>query len=472
MILKPVCPLDSALPVLREAWESKPPPPGTGRILFVLFSGLGDVIAATGVISRLREAYPQAHITWLTSSANTAIARACSAVDLVLHSNDQDPANPLILQLLKNAHFDRVYSPSFLHNLREWERSNLHAIPFMLTMCGMAFESLSSLKPRLMELEEEEQAIEQCWQELKIEQRSIAVAPISITVPPWPLEAYQELTHQFIKDGYIVAQLGAKNDPLLSGTVDFRGIPLLQAREVIKRSNLFIGNDSGATWLALTTETPVLALMSPHHKATLSNEQRVVGFSAFANSQRVVELPRSTTTHDALNIARKLIPPDKSAESDIASPDLPPARMDRVRFLQHLQSKGDEEQIRVEILARLTSSSKSGRLSMLEVGTDSVAANGRCAGNALIEPEYRWLHEHFSGPFQVISLDARALAKDLRETLRGAVNWLKRDGYLLVSGIVESPEAYSLFRTLPTQFPGVEVHDVWHGQGLGIACIS
>lgn len=460
--------IDECLPTLQSAWTKASQDNRPTRILFILFSGLGDVIAATGVLARVRQEHPLAHIAWLTSEANAAIAQACKAVDIVITSPDLNPCGPKVRDFLQRAHFDFVYSPSFIHNLREWERSNLHAIPFMLAMCGLLGEAHEYPKPQLISFAEDQEKIKAEWPTISLEKTCVAIAPHSLTMPPWPFEHFSALAKRLIETGYTVIQLGSARDKKIEGCLDFRARPLREAREVIARCAAYIGNDSGPTWLALTTSTPTLAIMNRHFKTTLPKEARVVGFSPFGATNRVFEVQHSISVDQLTELTLAVLSGQATSQNNA----LPKAQLERGRFLSLLQGATSVESLYENILAQVAARCAPQHPQILSVGTCSVSAIARCDGNVLIEPEYRWLHEHFSRTFDVIRLDAHAINDVASETLRGAVNWLHRNGLLMLEGTIEQPAVYEKLHSLPKQFPGIEIYDSFHAKGVSLGWVT
>ncbi|GJM20361.1 MAG: ADP-heptose--LPS heptosyltransferase [Planctomycetota bacterium] len=98
------------------------------RILIVKFLGMGSMLLATPLLRRLRRAYPQAHVTFLTFEANASLVRRLPGVDDVLAVPTGSLPRllahvPALLWRLRRQRFDLAFDLEFysrLSNLVSW----------------------------------------------------------------------------------------------------------------------------------------------------------------------------------------------------------------------------------------------------------------------------------------------------------------------------------------------------------------
>jgi len=72
---------------------------------------------------------------------------------------------------------------------------------------------------------------------------------------------YKELAKLLIKDGFKVASIGAKHE-YIDGTINLTGKPLLTTLGIIKKTKLFISNDTGTYHCANALEVPNIAIFT------------------------------------------------------------------------------------------------------------------------------------------------------------------------------------------------------------------
>ena len=89
---------------------SLPPFFAPRRILVILLGAIGDVTRALPLLSRLRRAYPQAHIAWAVEPAAAALLDYHPALDeILLYQRSRGSRTFLpFLRTVRNHHFDLV----------------------------------------------------------------------------------------------------------------------------------------------------------------------------------------------------------------------------------------------------------------------------------------------------------------------------------------------------------------------------
>ena len=267
------------------------------KILIAALGRMGDVTAATAVAAALRRRFRHAHIVWVTCAKFAEIPAACGAVDIVLTLSDSALSGYVPTSAVREAiptewlsacKFDLVLNLQITDFHDIWERSDLHLVPFLFGMAGLpADENCSSMKPVIDVPASITSSVAAWWQFPSV---CVVMAVGAITADPWPVACYRSLAAGLANRGLTVLQVGGNQDPPIPEAHDCRGLRILETVEVISRANLFIGNDSGPCWLALSTNTPVIAMMAPRVKNTIAHEMRRVGFKTVAAEQVAAEL--------------------------------------------------------------------------------------------------------------------------------------------------------------------------------------
>jgi len=84
----------------------------------------------------------------------------------------------------------------------------------------------------------------------------------------WGLHNFQQLYD--LLDQYSWVQIGAKDDPLLSGCQDARGLPIRESAAVLSQARLFVGLEGGLMHLARSVDTPAVIIYGGFIKPEVS----------------------------------------------------------------------------------------------------------------------------------------------------------------------------------------------------------
>ncbi|PYS51934.1 MAG: hypothetical protein DMG13_17515 [Acidobacteria bacterium] len=235
----------------------------TTKVLFVLFGELADVIHAFPVVSALKKKF-SSEVVWLTSSRYAALARASFAD--AIHEAKQPGIFPW--DWIHSEGFTHVFYPECGANLKEWNESGLHPIEFMSAKCGVQLETHKTW------LKSEPGAVFQAegfLAEHGLKRGEFLTAShVGASSRHWPHTNLMKLAKEI---GLPVIVFGEKTDPEIPGTFSCFGKPLQMIAALIGWSSFYIGPDSGISWIATTTSTPMAVFMDP-----LRQEHLKVGF--------------------------------------------------------------------------------------------------------------------------------------------------------------------------------------------------
>jgi len=272
-------------------------------ILAVRLYGIGNMILATPALQALKDGYPASRITVLVSDKSAAdVVSGSPVVDSVIFF---DPARALdgeFLKKLRQEHFDLavVFYPMGVVDLplitslacagyrsgyRDAVRDNLYTHPLDVDYGKGEGQSNLDLACRaggapgggpFFSIGERNRArIGRLFADNRIRSDEIVVSmhPGSQEMRRWPKERFAEVGDRLANDyrAQVVLIGGPGEEGLCrdisrlmqSPSIVATGLTLKETAEVIRRSALFIGNDSGPMHIASAVSTPVIGLFGP-----------------------------------------------------------------------------------------------------------------------------------------------------------------------------------------------------------------
>ncbi len=268
------------------------------RILITQLGFIGDVILSTPVIGALRERFPEAELTVLTTVAAAPLIEFHPARVNVITYDKRGSEKGLkgFLKLkneLQSRKFDAVFAlhkssrTALLHFLAQiphrygFKESSL---PFLYsrTVSRKAYphdveRNLSILKT--IDLEVKNPKLEIGFSEetkSKIEpllpkQKFAVIAPGSVwRTKRWTVQGFSDLVKNLSNEGYEIVLIGSKDEEVIGETIckRFGGelknyigkLSLIESAAIVSRANVVVSNDSSPLHLASTFNIPTVAL--------------------------------------------------------------------------------------------------------------------------------------------------------------------------------------------------------------------
>lgn len=228
-------------------------PAAAPKVLFIAFGNLSHVVNAFPVIVALREKF-NSETVWLTSPEYVSLART-SFADAVRES---EPRGIVPWNWIKAQGFTHVFFPEPGINQEEWGESRLHAIDFMARKCGVRLETHKSwLEPGADSLFEAEEFLRQ---HSLTRNGFITASCVSDGSRHWPNSNLMKLARQI---DVPVVLFTNKGDAPIPGTLPCHNKPFEVMAALIRWSSFYIGGNSGVSWLATTTHTPMAVFLDP-----------------------------------------------------------------------------------------------------------------------------------------------------------------------------------------------------------------
>jgi glycosyltransferase involved in cell wall biosynthesis len=241
-------------------------PAATKKVLFIVFGDLSHVVNAFPVMAALRERF-HCETVWLTSPEYVALARA-SFADAV---REAEPRGIIPWDWIHSQGFTHVFFPEPGANREEWEQSGLHPIDFMAKKCGVDLETHQSwLEPSADALFEAEEFLRQTG---LARGAFITASNVSSHSRHWPNSNLMKLAQAIDLPTVVFSK---KGEPEIPGTIPCLEKPFQVIAALIRWSCLYLGPDSGISWLATTTNSPMAVFLDPVRQDRLNNGFRNV----------------------------------------------------------------------------------------------------------------------------------------------------------------------------------------------------
>lgn len=269
------------------------------RILIIHTAFIGDIVLSTPLIKKLRDTYPKAEITYLTTPVGASILRNNPHLNHIIEYDKRGEHKGIkgfwaIAKKLKMEAYNLVITPhrylrstfltfltgapirrgydsaaaSFLYNERVHYDKSKHEVEKLLSFVpkdeGKRYEI--EIFPTELEVEKVDKLLE------KRREKVVVVAPGSKWfTKKWPLEYFNRVIKELEKrEDTTVVVVGGKeemffNMPLANTTIDLRGkTTLLELAEVIRRADIVLTNDSSPIHIASAfPNVRILALFGP-----------------------------------------------------------------------------------------------------------------------------------------------------------------------------------------------------------------
>jgi ADP-heptose:LPS heptosyltransferase len=277
------------------------------NILLVRLKAMGDVVFTLPAVHRLREAFPEASITFLVSKENAPLLRGFREVQKVLILDRAGYKKlhpkaafrlPSLLRQLRSGRFSLAvdlqgYGETALLSRwtgasRRWgvahrawrKRAFTHWLPpnyrlhpadfnlLLLESCGVA---PGPIRNEFVLPDEAMEQARECLRSKSLEpgKRTLFIQPITSTPGKnWPLEHYLALAQHWRGRGFQVLFGGGPKDLAVleparqAGFTVAAGTPLLVSAGLINHSALVLGGDTGLLHLAVAMKRPVRMLMA------------------------------------------------------------------------------------------------------------------------------------------------------------------------------------------------------------------
>lgn len=245
------------------------------KILFCLFARLGDVCCGIPAFLALREKYPKAELTWATLAQYQPLIPKCGTVRPF-----GSPPYGSMPHWASQPEYDIVIKAQPMWRHREWEQSKTHAVDLICKWAGVT----PKVKSIVIETTDENNAA------------AMKIAPkqpfVTICSSPcyscgnWPMPMRQTMVDHFRKRGISVITVGGHDGQPLKGAETGHGrLSYAETLALINHSRLYIGPDTGVTWLACAAKKAAKLCLIDRNRLN----QGKVGFKVTLSDANIVD---------------------------------------------------------------------------------------------------------------------------------------------------------------------------------------
>ncbi len=254
------------------------------HIFFVIDGGIGDLVIVMVVIDEMKRLNPDARITFSMrhSSYRSVVELNPNIDDIVSYpfSVDGDLKSFKMQKMELEKKYDQVilFTPPGVKDRckwrlkikrwmqkRGWNPDRRHLVERFADIAGIKIENK---KPKFYFDHEDQSIADQFLKENGLSQNDLVIFIAHRTggsrfLRNWPIKNFEQLVTQIKADTDCkVIVSGSKNDPILNvdSVIHAMGFPLRPTACLIKRSNLFIGMDSGLTHIASCFDCDIVSI--------------------------------------------------------------------------------------------------------------------------------------------------------------------------------------------------------------------
>lgn len=236
--------------------------------LFVLFARLGDVCCGIPTFRALAKKYPEAKLYWLTLPKYFELVPEFG-VPVSIPSPEPFGRPPDL-----TAAFDLVYHAQPMWRHEEWKASGKHVIDLIASWCDV------SLADRKIQVDVPVAVVERVAR-MPLPNRFLTIG-CSPTISSRNLlpEHFPSIVEFCRLNKIPYAAVGGDDGVSIPGAIDFRGhLSPVESIALINRSAVYVGPDSGTSWLACAAQNPKKVCVLDRERM----KDGMVGFQGFAD---------------------------------------------------------------------------------------------------------------------------------------------------------------------------------------------
>lgn len=225
----------------------------------MMLKTMGDVILGTSLCRELKRDFPDSEIHYFVEKPYGDLLKGNPYIDAI-HESEVWYSDLLFMEM-SSGMYDKIYAPyQVRRECNMWHQDdatrNQHLVDFYWRRMGFH----RTITERECYLFPSKEDYEKSSNLISFDMPRIAVHSTSgVLTKDWPY--FDDLTEEFRKKGYCVVQVGGRNDRIVKGAIDFRAkMSFMELAAFLSKCALFIGLDSGLSYMADAMKTPTIVI--------------------------------------------------------------------------------------------------------------------------------------------------------------------------------------------------------------------
>lgn len=239
------------------------------KIMFVMLRTLGDVMLGTTLAHELKKEFPDSEIHFYTNPPYNELLINNPDIYEIHCPRSHGWIHDMIFMDMAVRDYDLVFAPYQMRGeCNVWHQNEAtrhqHLLDFYWRRMGM-HRPIIDRECYLFPLEAD---YIKAREHITLDTPRIAIhATTGVATKDWP--HFAEMVEELRKSGYGVIQVGAHTDNRIEGAIDLRGrMGLLELAALLSQCAVFIGLDSGVSYIADTMKTPSIIIQGSTNPIT------------------------------------------------------------------------------------------------------------------------------------------------------------------------------------------------------------
>lgn len=229
------------------------------KIMFVMLRTMGDVILGTTICRELKHEFPGCEIHFYVNKTYGSLLQNNPYIDVVKEM-DTVFVDPVFMEMTTQE-FDRIYAPYQARGeCNMWHQQEATRHQHLVDFYWMRMGFHRKIEDRECYLFPNEEDFKEAESKISFDVPRIAIHTTSgVETKDW--KKFDELVEEFRKNGYGVIQVGGSQDVLAKGAIDLRDkLSFMQLAALLSKCAVFIGLDSGISYMADAMKTPTIVI--------------------------------------------------------------------------------------------------------------------------------------------------------------------------------------------------------------------
>lgn len=234
--------------------------------IMILTRTLGDIVLGNTLSKGIKAKYPDIELDWIVEARYKDVLEGNPDIKNIITVDEAVRDWDKVLKIATSDGYDKVLIPAQLsHTDSCWHHNKKfmggHLVDFYARRCGITLpERRLYMYPDKSDFEIADKIIKD---HIREGQKFIAMHTTTlVTAKDWQIEKFNEVAKWLMAKDIAIFQLGAESDRVMEGIIDLRDkLTFRQIAALLSKCSLFLGLDSGLSYIAAAMGIPVICIM-------------------------------------------------------------------------------------------------------------------------------------------------------------------------------------------------------------------